>query len=53
MTDTKHVCVWVYNALDRLWEAGCGRNWDHLSPIERRYRYCPYCGKKLEVRDEQ
>ena len=45
------VCEWEYNDTEYDWESSC----EHLhifmsdGPKENEYRFCPYCGKKIEV----
>ena len=45
------VCEWKYNDTEYYWESSC----EHLhifmsdGPKENEYRFCPYCGKKIEV----
>lgn len=45
------VCEWKYNDSEYYFESSC----EHLhifmsdGPKENEYRFCPYCGKKIEV----
>ena len=49
-------CVWVNNYwLDDIFyfDTSCDNEYEFesLCPGEEGYHYCPYCGKKIEVRE--
>lgn len=47
------VCGWEWVRGGVTWKTGCGRTW-HFSgtPKDKGYVFCPYCGGKIEVRDD-
>ena len=51
-------CKWTHDPLDdeRVYETSCGQanQFGDGGPVENGYKFCPYCGKEIELkRDEQ
>ena len=46
-------CIWRYDDWAEFWTTKCGEAHVFLAdgPIENKYVYCPYCGRKIEVKE--
>lgn len=48
----KKTCVWEYCSDDGTWSTECGETflygWE--CPVAHNFKFCPYCGKPLEVK---
>ena len=44
-------CKWIYDEYHDYWDTKCGEGqiFTDGGPKENKYRYCPYCGKEIEV----
>lgn len=44
-------CEWKYDEWHNNWETGCGHAHVFIAdgPRQNNYKYCPYCGGKLEA----
>lgn len=55
--DSKDVCEWIEDEGGDDWNYStkCGREFGFYSgsPSENNFEFCPYCGLRLEVVDEQ
>lgn len=51
----KNVCVWGERPHRCFFATGCGSEFAsfYVSPRDRGFRYCPYCGKKVEVKSDE
>jgi hypothetical protein len=49
-------CIWTYHpecyGHCDYWETGCGNAFQIDSPTAHGMKFCPYCGQRLEVKDE-
>jgi hypothetical protein len=43
-------CVWAWFDNGARYETECGHGADHYSECEY-FKYCPYCGREIEVKD--
>ena len=43
------VCEWQVGKVNHEWKPACKPNSVHLTFGVSRYKYCPYCGKRLKV----
>lgn len=52
--DKEPTCVWKHQEWEDAWLTSCeGVHWfADGTPEENDYKFCPYCGKKLEVKNE-
>lgn len=46
----RDICLWGQDE-NGIWETGCGHAFEFTDsgPTENYFRFCPYCGKPLEV----
>ena len=47
-------CEWYLESHEDVWESGCGKPFffNEDGPKENGFKFCPYCGGRLEVSDE-
>lgn len=47
----KYVCVWTWD-VDGFWRGSCGIPWwmETGTPEENGMRFCPNCGRRLELK---
>lgn len=47
-----YVCKWTEEENGEYWSTSCGADHCFISdtPEANGYRYCPYCGRKLETK---
>jgi len=47
-------CEWVEDE-EGIWETSCGNTHMLLAgtPIENQFKFCPYCGSKLEEKTDE
>lgn len=49
--DTK--CSWVSSGvIDRKFTTCCGKKIENEFPRSNEYKFCPFCGKRLELKEE-
>jgi hypothetical protein len=41
------MCKWLFNTTECIWETGCGAK--EKLPRAIYYKYCPYCGKLIDI----
>lgn len=48
-------CEWKYYENDFVWETSCKHafQFEAGDVAENEFAYCPYCGKKIEVRETE
>jgi len=56
LTGKEQGCFWHFNADDEWWETNCGEIEDNERLLdgldETHYKYCPYCGKRIVVKEQ-
>ena len=58
VTTPRAKCRWIEDS-DGTWQASCGTERDRLfvfndgGPRQNRFRFCPYCGRRLEQRSHR
>ena len=50
--NTEWNCIWKYDDIDNLWDTSCGEKQYFIEGdvAENKYKFCPYCGKKIKER---
>jgi DNA-directed RNA polymerase subunit RPC12/RpoP len=49
----KTVCVWVRSGYDNYFTTSCNGDFesDEITPTHNGFIHCPFCGKKIEVKN--
>jgi hypothetical protein len=50
MPEEEKVCIWEWDNEIQAWDTECGNTHEFIAgdPEDNEYKFCPYCGRKLD-----
>ena len=51
----EETCTWIVEVdEDDIWHTSCGNDFEFTAgnPEDNKFLFCPYCGKRIEVKNE-